>query len=266
MPEAEKGLEDKCLKTPNVYESSCIQEIMGETLRPGGFSLTDTGIQYCNLSPGDTVLDLGCGLGATVNYLNEKYHLAAVGIDPSEKMIATAKGKYGYPGFFRGKGEQLPFEDESFDCVLAECTLSLMDSLDSAIKQVYRVLKEKGWFVVTDVYAQNPAAVSKLGDYSLNSCLRGIHDLGQLKNKLEQAGFSIAYWEDCSQYLKELFVKIGFSYGSMGEFWNTAAEKCVSGDEFYKSIKQCKPGYFLMIAKKKEKEGKFDYGSECSRT
>ncbi|MEN6463527.1 MAG: DVU_1556 family methyltransferase, partial [Syntrophomonas sp.] len=160
------------METGNAYESSCMKEIMGETLRPGGFSLTDRGVQYCNISPGDTVLDLGCGTGATVNYLYEKYHITAVGIDPSEKMIEAAKGNYGYADFFLGKGEELPFEDESFDCVLAECTLSLMDNLDSVIKQVYRILKENGWFVISDVYAKNPEAVIKLGNCSVNSCLR----------------------------------------------------------------------------------------------
>lgn len=239
------------METPNAYESSCMKEIMGETLRPGGFRLTNIGVQYCNISPGDTVLDLGCGRGATVNYLYEKYRITAVGIDPSEKMIGAAKGNYGDAGFLLGKGEQLPFADESFDCVLAECTLSLMDSLDRVIKQVYRVLKENGWFVITDVYAKKPEAVIKLSNYPVNSCMSGMHDLGELRNKLEQAGFFIACFEDYSQYLKELLVKIGFAYDSMCEFWNAVTEKCISGEEYYRTIIHCKPGYFLMIARKK---------------
>ncbi len=237
----------------NLYESSCMQEMLGETLRPGGFRLTDIGIQYCRITPGDTVLDLGCGRGATVNYLRNKYHITAVGIDPSEKMIAAAQGHYGSAGFFLGKGEELPFEDESFDCIFAECTLSVMDGLDKAIRQVYRVLKANGWLVITDVYAQNPEAAVKLTDYSIKSCLRGMHDLEQLKDRLKQAGFYIVYSEDYSQYLKELLVKIGFSYGSLSEFWSTAAEKGISGDELNKTLKKCKPGYFLMIAKKQAK-------------
>lgn len=239
----------------NAYESSRMKEIMGETLRPGGFGLTDRGIEYCSLSPGDIVLDLGCGLGATVNYLYQKYNITAVGIDPSEKLIENAKGNYQYADFLLGKGEQLPFADESFDCVFAECTLSLMDSLDSAVKQVYRVLKENGWLIITDVYAQNPEAAAKLGNYSSNRCLRGMHDLNQLSKRLEQVGFSISCLEDHSQYLKELVVKIGFSYGSMSEFWNAAAEKGLCGGEYNKAIKQCKPGYFLLIAAKNKVKG-----------
>lgn len=241
------------METHNAYESGCMQEVMGDTIRPGGFSLTDKGIQYCSLTPGDTVLDLGCGRGATVNYLREKYHITAVGIDPSEKMLAAAKVNFGDAGFFLGKGEELPFEDESFDCVFAECTLSLMDGLDNVIEQVNRVLKENGWFVITDVYARNPKAVVNLSNYSVNSCMRGLHDLGQLRNRLEHTEFTIIYSEDYSQYLKELIVKIGFSYGSMCDFWNAAAEKYISEDEFYKTLRKCKPGYFLMIARKKGK-------------
>lgn len=238
------------METRNVYESSYMQEIMGDTLRPGGFSLTDIAIEHCNLSPQATVLDLGCGRGATVHYLYKKYKISAVGIDPSEKMLEAAKSKYGYADFFLGRGEELPFPDESFDCVLAECTLSLMDSLDTVIKQVYRVLKENGWFVITDVYAKNPEAVSKLGNYSGKGCMRGMHDLRQLRNRLEQVGFFIDRFEDYSQYLKELLVKIVFSYGSMCAFWKAAAPKCMGTDEYYETIKQCKPGYFLMIGRK----------------
>ena len=238
------------METPNAYESGCMKEVMGDTLRPGGFCLTDIAVRHCALTQKDAVLDLGCGRGATVNYLYEKYRIIAVGIDPSEKLIEEAKSRVGYGAFFLGKGEQLPFEKKSFNCVFAECTLSLMD-VDSAVKQVYRVLKEDGWFVISDVYAKNPEAAMKLQSFSINSCVRGMHDLNRLEDKLKHSGFDIVYLEDCSHYLKELLVKIGFSYGSMCEFWNAASEKCVNGDDFYKTIKQCKPGYFLMIARKR---------------
>ena len=105
--------------TPNAYESSCMKEVMGETLRPGGFSLTDSAVQYCGLSPKDSVLDLGCGRGATVNYLYEKYRISAVGIDPSVKLIEDAKSNFDYATFVLGTGECLPFDNDAFDCVFA---------------------------------------------------------------------------------------------------------------------------------------------------
>jgi arsenite methyltransferase len=235
----------------NLYESGKMAEITGETLRPGGFSLTDIGVQYCLLSPGDTVLDLGCGLGATVNYLYHKYNISAFGIDPSEKMIAAAKHKYEYADFFLGYGEQLPFDNGSFDGVFAECTLSLMENLDSVIQQVFRVLKENGWFIISDIYARNPKAAAELHKYPADNCIRGMHHLKQLRGSLVRAGFSVVHTADFSQYLKELIVNITFSSDTPCEFWNTADGSCTGGDDYYQAIKRCKPGYFLMIAKKK---------------
>jgi arsenite methyltransferase len=233
----------------NAYESGCMQEVLGETLRPGGFNLTDTAVQFCGLLPQSSVLDLGCGRGATVNYLHEKYGISAIGIDPSEKLIEYARRNFEYATFVSGAGEALPFENDSFDCVFAECTLSLMDT-DKAIEQVFRVLKDDGWFVISDVYAKNPTSAEELQSYSINSCMRGMHDLDKLTRRLEQAGFTIAYSEDFSWYLKELLVKIGFSYGSMCDFWSSASDKCINGDDFYRTIKQCKPGYFMLIVRK----------------
>ncbi len=238
------------MKCCNVYESDSMVKMMGETLRPGGFSLTERGLQYCKISDEDKVLDLGCGRGATVNYLLTKHQIKAVGIDPSVKLIKAAKEEHDYDGFFLGNGEHLPFSDHSFHCVFAECTLSLMDDMDSVIKQVHRVLKEEGRFVITDVYAKNPNEIGKLNDFGFNSCMRSLHDLANLKEKLEKAGFHIKLLEDYSHFLKELLVKIGFSYGSLGAFWNVASQDCIDGCKFQEALKPCKPGYFMMIAEK----------------
>lgn len=234
----------------NAYESNSMTEVMGETLRPGGFSLTEKGVELCKLTSEDAVLDLGCGRGSTVNYLFEKHNIKAVGIDPSIKLINEAKEKYGYADFILGSGENLPFTENSFDCVFAECTLSLMDDLDSTIKQVNRVLKQGGFFVINDVYAKNPKEVHKLKEFIFNSCMRGLHDLEELEKMLSRTDFSIIQTEDYSFLLKELLVKIGFSYGSMSAFWNASTQNCIDGCNFQEVLKLCKPGYFMMVAKK----------------
>ena len=240
--------------TCNVYESSCMQEATGETLRPGGFKLTEQAVKFCALNEQTRVLDLGCGMGATASYLYQKYGMKVVGIDPSPKLLAIAKAKNPLATFVRGSGDALPFDNNQFECVLAECTLSLMNDLHVSLKEVYRVLEIGGWFVINDVYAKNPEALSSMDNFSMTSCMRGMHDLLSLKEMLEMIGFEIVLVEDCSQLLKELMVKIIFSHGSMGAFWG----KTIEGEEAHTScsfdhnIKQCKPGYFMLIAKKGE--------------
>jgi len=241
------------MKCCNAYESEHMRNITGQTLRPGGFSLTDKAVKFCKLSSKDFIMDLGCGMGATVNYLYEKYNIRAVGIDPSEKLINIGREKYSHANLVRGRGEKIPFENEKFHGVFAECTLSLMDDLKCVVGEVFRVLKPKGWFVITDVYAKNPEFIRDLKNISVNSCMRNPQDLELLKETMKKSGFHILLLEDCSQMLKQLMVKTIFSYGSMSIFWNKAAKCSIDGTKFQNLLKNCKPGYFIMIAEKEDK-------------
>ncbi|KNZ43445.1 methyltransferase type 11 [Acetobacterium bakii] len=229
-----------------------MREVTGQTLRPGGFSLTEKAVQFCGISKGDTVLDLGCGMGATIGYLYENHGIKGVGIDPSKKLLDMGRKQFKSLDFILGTGDYLPFEEKSFNCVLAECTLSLMDDINKTINQVLKVLKDSGTFIITDVYAKNSNGIKALEDFSFNSCMRGLHDIDCLKEKLVARGFEIMLFEDCSDLLKALMVKIIFSYGSMNVFWRKTTENsdCVNGCQFQEILKACKPGYFILIAKK----------------
>lgn len=234
----------------NAYESKSMAEVTGETLRPGGFRLTEKAVRLCGLSSRDAVLDLGCGRGATVNYLYNTHRIQAIGIDPSEKLIGDARKRYAFADFLTGRGENLPFESERFTCVLAECTLSLVENLNRVLKETFRVLKGGGRLVVTDVYARNAKEVNGLRPFSMNSCMRGLHDLTELQETLKKTGFAVSYREDCSDLLKELMVQTVFTFGSMAAFWNLTSGNCMDGCRYQEALKKCKPGYFMMILKK----------------
>ncbi|HEY5555952.1 DVU_1556 family methyltransferase [Acetobacterium sp.] len=239
----------------NAYENPNMREVTGQTLRPGGFSLTEKAVQFCGISSEDKVLDLGCGMGATIEYLYEKHQIKGIGMDPSEKLLAIARNKSDSLEFILGSGAYLPFKKETFNCVFAECTLSLMADLNETASEVFRVLKKSGYFIISDVYARNPENIKALENYSFNSCMRGLHDLDQLKRSLESCGYEIMLFNDCSDLLKELLVKIIFSYGSMDVFWSKTTNNngCTDGCQFQDILKACKPGYFMMIAKKEDK-------------
>lgn len=236
----------------NVYESEHMMNIMGETLRPGGFELTDRAVKFCKFSGRDVLLDIGCGMGSTVNHLFEKYNIKAVGLDPSEKLIKIGKSKYRNMELVCGRGEKIPFEDSSFNGAFAECTLSLMGDLNVAIKEASRVVERDGWLVINDVYAKKPEFLKEMCKFSINSCMRGLHDLKLLQESLVENGFEIIHLEDCSDMLKTLMVNIVFSYGSMSVFWNKTAKCSIDGCEFGEAIRKCRPGYFMLVAKKGE--------------
>ena len=89
--------------------------------RPGGLKTTDQLFWLAGITGHETalrVLDVGCGEGATIEYLRGRYPAWSVsGIDPrpelyTEGMIET------------GTAEQLPFSDDSMDLLLMECSCS----------------------------------------------------------------------------------------------------------------------------------------------
>ena len=60
-----------------VYENSNIRCVTGETLRPGGFLLTKRAVSNCGFEKDQKILDVGCGMGATVKFLIDEYDLKA---------------------------------------------------------------------------------------------------------------------------------------------------------------------------------------------
>lgn len=232
------------------YESPEMTELLGETLRPGGFDLTDKGVKFCQWTAADSLLDLGCGQGATVSYLNHSHGLKAMGIDPSRKLLGIAR-KNNPDGIFEvGSGEAIPYKDAAFAGVLSECTLSLMSDRIAALKEVHRVLKKGGSFYITDVYARNPESLDQLRSHQFESCMRGLYDLKELAADVKKLGFEVLLIEDHSELLKQLLVKTIFEFGSMNAFWKKTGGACAAG--FQEALKPCKPGYYMMIARKAE--------------
>lgn len=236
------------MKSCSVYEGEDIKTITGNTLRPGGYLLTDQAIEYCGFKSQDRILDIGCGMGATVNRLISNYQLNAFGIDPSEKLIKSGFTKYGKQPIVQGNGESLPYENSFFQGVMAECSMSLMESYDRCITESRRVLTHQGFLIISDVYARNPEYLVDLQKHRVESCMRALLDIDELKGNLRKAGFEILCFEDYTQYLKELMVRIIFKYGSMSAFWETAT--CQGCGDFQEKLSLCKPGYFLLIARK----------------
>lgn len=233
-----------------LYESDVLSLATGDTLRPGGFSLTDLGVKSCKFLPGARVLDVGCGNGATVERLVSLYRLQAIGLDSSEVLLERGRKKNPSLNLIRGRGEDLPFLVNNMGGVFAECTLSLMEDLDQVLKEIFRVLKPGGWLVINDVYARNPEGLKPLQELNLNSCMRRALPKETLLNKLVGNGFNIVNWSDHSNLLIQLTVNLIMTHGSMTEFWLKSSSCSVNPRLAQAAIKQAKMGYFQLIAQK----------------
>lgn len=93
------------------------------------------------------VLDSGCGEGYVSRELARRGH-KAVGIDASQYIIKSAKeATIGNDEYVRADVFQMPFRDESFDCVVSNFLLVELENPEIFIKEVQRVLKPNGRFI-----------------------------------------------------------------------------------------------------------------------
>ena len=94
-------------------------------------------------SPGQTLLDIGCGTGRHL-LLFQEMGLKVTGIDPSSFMLKQAKNKIKHSAsLFLGTGENLPFEDKEFDLSIIFATLEFCQNPSLVLKQAERVTSQK---------------------------------------------------------------------------------------------------------------------------
>lgn len=128
-----------------------------------GQGFRDQTLQVAAIRAGETILDVGCGTGMLTRRAGEAAGSAglAIGIDPGQDMIRIAKENVqrrqrrgSHTAFKVTTIENLSFQSASFDVVLSSLMLHHLppDLKRKGLREVYRVLKPGGRFVVVDFY------------------------------------------------------------------------------------------------------------------
>jgi SAM-dependent methyltransferase len=91
------------------------------------------------------VLEVGPGRGETSEWIVRETGADVVAIDQSERMVELTRAR-GIDARV-GDVQELPFENESFDCVVAAWMLYHVADLDRGLSEVARVLRPGGRFV-----------------------------------------------------------------------------------------------------------------------
>ena len=109
------------------------------------------------IGPTGTVLDFGCGSGAISATLGSLGY-GVTACDVADKMIAA--GKRTYPEgriewlLLPPDWEELPFEGDMFDAVVASSVFEYLSDIENALKECRRILKSTGKLIIS---VPNPA-------------------------------------------------------------------------------------------------------------
>src|SRR5215470_2273432 len=154
--------------------------------------LTEWGLQQISIGKGDTILDVGCGGGATVRKLAAVAAEGKVyGIDHSEQSVAVAR-RTNRQGIAEGRVEirqasvsGLPFADDLFDLVTAVETHYFWPDLPADMREVLRVLKPGGTLIIiaeASKGGQYDKVVRKLAEFT-NMAILSVDEYRELFSK-----------------------------------------------------------------------------------
>jgi SAM-dependent methyltransferase len=114
---------------------------MGRYSRPLAAAFLDA----AGVTPGQSVLDVGCGPGALTGVLVERLGAALVSaVDPSPPFVAECAARHPGIKIREGRAEDIPFDDASFDCALAQLVLHFVTDPVRCAREFRRVLRPGG--------------------------------------------------------------------------------------------------------------------------
>jgi ubiquinone/menaquinone biosynthesis C-methylase UbiE len=105
-------------------------------------------LDAAEVRPGKRMLDVACGPGYGAGRAAAS-GATAIGVDFAPTMIAEARRRFPGIDFREGDGENLAFEDGSFDAVICAFGLLHMPEPDKAIAEAHRVLRSGGRYAFT---------------------------------------------------------------------------------------------------------------------
>ena len=137
----------KMAKESNAFKAFC-KDAFGEDFSQDGFSnieQIDRILEYIPSGDDVHILDIGCGNGKMLGYLQEKNGAYIHGFDYSAQAIQTAKALFPAKSEFReGIIGEIEYPEESFDVITSMDSMYFAKDMTAFVAQIKKWLKPNG--------------------------------------------------------------------------------------------------------------------------
>jgi SAM-dependent methyltransferase len=216
-PVTSRGLDPAAVKAccSTSYSSDVVTLLLGASYHPGGTQLTRRLLDTLDVGPGDRLVDIACGVGATSLLAAQEYGAVVDGVDLSEANVklassaAAAADLVDRVRFHHGDAEALPLPDAGWDVVVCECALCTFPDKATAAAEMARILGPGGRVGITDITADParlPAELTGLAAWV--ACVADARPAGEYCGLLEAAGLRVAAVEHLTQALNRMIEQI----------------------------------------------------------
>lgn len=113
-------------------------------------------VERLELPSGATVLDVGCGTGASALPAAEKVgpQGRVIGVDLAERLLEIARQKAEVHGlanlqFETGDMECLGYPDDHFDAVVSVFSIFFVPDMARQVRELWRMVRPGGWLAIT---------------------------------------------------------------------------------------------------------------------
>jgi SAM-dependent methyltransferase len=161
---------------------------------------------------GMRVLDIGSGPGETVIAIAEEVGPTGkvVGVDFSPEGIALAREKakqrklQKVAEFHQANALELPFPNDSFDAVISECVVCLIQDKQKSLNEKVRVLKPGGRVIMHDVVIwTSMPRVMRENSKLYCGCVGGAVSIDEYVEMMKKAGLTDIKTVDFTKYVKK---------------------------------------------------------------
>ena len=176
-------------------------------------------LQMINPKKGETILDIGCGIGGPGRLVNREFHAKMIELNLGMTQLKTNQSlssplinsRYQSIDHLQADGQRLPFANETINHCMSVNMFYHFEDPSWVTNELHRVLKSKGRVGIDDWFLTNKTNMETVERLRYEwSSPAGFHNYARVKSYFRQAGFHIAKEVDMT--------KSGINYINEGSF------------------------------------------------